>query len=144
MITGEDLVEWQLRVAAGQPLPRKQDDLSINGHAIEVRIYAEDPNNDFLPATGKLKHLRTPVETAHVRIDTGVREGDEVSIYYDPMISKLIVWANTREGALRHMRKALAEYQVVGLTTNIEFFGNACISSCIREFRCGYGLHCAS
>jgi 3-methylcrotonyl-CoA carboxylase alpha subunit len=121
MITGEDLVEWQLRVAAGQPLPRKQDDLSINGHAIEVRIYAEDPNNDFLPATGKLKHLRTPVETAHVRIDTGVREGDEVSIYYDPMISKLIVWANTREGALRHMRKALAEYQVVGLTTNIEF-----------------------
>ncbi|WP_417794854.1 acetyl/propionyl/methylcrotonyl-CoA carboxylase subunit alpha [Terasakiella pusilla] len=121
MITGEDLVEWQLRVAAGQPLPRKQDDLSINGHAIEVRVYAEDPDNDFLPATGKLTHLRPPQESAHVRIDTGVREGDEVSIHYDPMISKLIVWANTREGALRHLRKALNEYQVVGVTTNIEF-----------------------
>jgi 3-methylcrotonyl-CoA carboxylase alpha subunit len=121
MITGEDLVEWQLRVAAGQPLPRTQDNLTINGHAIEVRVYAEDPDNDFLPATGKLKHLRPPQESAHVRIDTGVREGDEVSIHYDPMISKLIVWANTREGALRHLRKALAEYQVVGVTTNIEF-----------------------
>ncbi|SCA55239.1 Acetyl-/propionyl-coenzyme A carboxylase alpha chain (Includes: Biotin carboxylase; Biotin carboxyl carrier protein) [Candidatus Terasakiella magnetica] len=121
MITGEDLVEWQLRVAAGQAIPVKQDDLSMSGHSMEVRIYAEDPNNDFLPATGELKHLRTPKESAHVRIDTGVREGDEVSIYYDPMISKLIVWADTREGALRHMRKALADYQVVGLTTNIEF-----------------------
>ncbi|NVK17905.1 MAG: acetyl/propionyl/methylcrotonyl-CoA carboxylase subunit alpha [Methylocystaceae bacterium] len=121
MITGEDLVEWQLRVAAGQKLPRKQDDLTINGHAIEVRVYAEDPDNDFLPATGKLTHLRPPQESAHVRIDTGVREGDEVSIHYDPMISKLIVWANTRDGALRHLRKALNEYQVVGVTTNIEF-----------------------
>ncbi|MDV7338531.1 acetyl/propionyl/methylcrotonyl-CoA carboxylase subunit alpha [Terasakiella sp. A23] len=121
LITGEDLVEWQLRIASGQPIPVKQDDLSISGHAMEVRIYAEDPDNDFLPATGKLKHLRTPEESAHVRIDTGVREGDEVSIYYDPMISKLIVWGDTRDGALRYMRKALADYQVVGLTTNIEF-----------------------
>ena len=84
MITGQDLVEWQLMVAAGQPLPCSQEQLSISGHAIEVRIYAEDPLRDFLPSTGILQHLRTPLENAHVRIDTGVRAGDEVSIHYDP------------------------------------------------------------
>ena len=124
MITGQDLVEWQLEVAAGLPLPRSQKELAIGGHAIEARIYAEDPARDFLPSIGRLAHLRIPSENAHVRIDTGVREGDEVSIYYDPMIAKLIVWDTDRAGALRRLRKALADYQVVGVTTNIGFLGS--------------------
>ena len=92
MISGQDLVEWQLRVAANEVLPKTQAQLVIKGHAFEARIYAEDPNNDFLPATGKLALLKTPIESEHVRIDTGVRQGDEVSVFYDPMIAKLIVW----------------------------------------------------
>ncbi|MGB9082537.1 MAG: acetyl/propionyl/methylcrotonyl-CoA carboxylase subunit alpha [Desulfuromonadaceae bacterium] len=124
MITGQDLVEWQLEVAAGSPLPRGQKELVIGGHAIEARIYAEDPGRDFLPSIGRLAHLRVPSENAHVRVDTGVREGDEVSIYYDPMIAKLIVWDTDRAGALRRLRKALADYQVVGVTTNIGFLGS--------------------
>jgi 3-methylcrotonyl-CoA carboxylase alpha subunit len=121
MITGQDLVEWQLKVASGLPLPCRQDQLTITGHAIEVRIYAEDPLRDFLPSTGILQHLRTPHENAHVRIDTGVREGDEVSIHYDPMIAKLIVWDVDRSSALRRLTAALDEYQVVGVATNVEF-----------------------
>ncbi len=121
MITGQDLVEWQLKVAAGAPLPCRQEDLAVCGHAIEARIYAEDPLRDFLPATGELTHLRTPQESAHVRIDTGVRQGDRVSIHYDPMIAKLIVWDTDRAGAVRRLRAALADYQVVGVTTNIGF-----------------------
>ena len=121
MITGQDLVEWQLRVAGGDPLPLRQKELTIGGHAIEARIYAEDPSRDFLPSIGRLSHLRTPAENAHVRIDTGVREGDEVSIHYDPMVAKLIVWDTDRAGALRRLKSALAEYQVVGVTTNIGF-----------------------
>ena len=101
--------------------PCSQEQLAISGHAIEARIYAEDPSRDFLPSIGELRHLRTPRESAHVRIDTGVRQGDSVSIHYDPMIAKLIVWDATRAGALRRLRAALAEYQVVGVTTNIEF-----------------------
>ena len=124
MITGQDLVEWQLKVASGQPLPCSQEQLAISGHAIEVRIYAEDPQREFLPSIGVLGHLRTPRENAHVRIDTGVREGDEVSIHYDPMIAKLIVWDTDRSGALRRLGAALAEYQVVGVTTNIEFLAS--------------------
>ncbi len=120
MITGQDLVEWQLRVAAGEPLPCRQEDLRIAGHAIEVRIYAEDPARDFLPATGMLRHLATPAEGPHVRIESGVREGDEVGIHYDPMLAKLIVWDSDRAGALRRLRTALAGYQVVGLATNLE------------------------
>ncbi len=121
MITGQDLVEWQLRVASGEPLPRTQEQLRINGHAFEARIYAEDPDRDFLPATGRLSHLRTPREEPHVRIDTGVRQGDEVSMHYDPMIAKLIVWDRDRPNALRRLRRALADYQVVGVTTNLRF-----------------------
>ncbi|MBI1920024.1 MAG: acetyl/propionyl/methylcrotonyl-CoA carboxylase subunit alpha [Geobacter sp.] len=124
MITGQDLVEWQLRAAAGEPLPCGQKDLAIGGHAIEARIYAEDPARDFLPSIGLLAHMRTPAEGANVRIDTGVRQGDEVSIYYDPMVAKLIVWDTDRAGALRRLRKALADYQVVGVTTNIGFLGS--------------------
>ena len=123
MITGQDLVEWQLLVAAGEPLPCRQEDLAICGHAIEARIYAEDPAKDFFPSIGTLRHLRTPAESTNVRIDTGVRQGDEVSINYDPMIAKLIVWDTDRAGALRRLQRALAEYQVVGVTTNICFLG---------------------
>jgi 3-methylcrotonyl-CoA carboxylase alpha subunit len=123
LITGQDLVEWQLRVAAGEPLPRAQADLVISGHAIEARVYAEDPSREFLPSTGVLGHLRAPPESVHVRVDTGVREGDEVTIHYDPMIAKLVVWDTDRDGALRRLRAALADYQVVGVTTNLAFLG---------------------
>ena len=119
MISGQDLVEWQLRVASGEPLPCSQEDLSIKGHAFEARIYAEDPDRDFLPATGILQHLSTPEEGPHVRIDTGVRQGDEVSVHYDPMIAKLIAWDQDRDSALRRLRQALGDYQVVGVTTNL-------------------------
>ena len=129
MITGQDLVEWQLRVAAGQQLPLTQEQLVISGHAFEARIYAEDPSRDFLPATGRLSHLRTPQETPHVRIDTGVTQGDTVSIHYDPMIAKLIVWDDSREAALRRLRAALADYQVVGVTTNLAFLASLAANS---------------
>ena len=121
MITGLDLVEWQLRVAAGEALPQTQDQVAINGHAVEARIYAEDPARDFLPAAGRIAHLRLPQSSAHVRIDTGVREGDEIGVYYDPMIAKLICWDADRSSALRRLRAALADYQVAGLTTNLSF-----------------------
>ena len=121
MITGIDLVEWQLLVANDQVLPLQQSDIQCHGHAFEVRIYAEDPNNDFLPATGNIVHLNQPDESDHVRLDTGIRQGDEVSIYYDPMIAKLIVWERDRNTALARLRGALADYQVVGLTTNLNF-----------------------
>ena len=121
LITGQDLVEWQLLVAAGEPLPLSQGDLVINGHAIEARLYAEDPDRDFLPATGHLLHLRYPAAGRHVRIDTGVREGDPVSIHYDPLIAKLIAWDADRAGALRRLQTALRETQVIGVTTNLGF-----------------------
>jgi 3-methylcrotonyl-CoA carboxylase alpha subunit len=123
MITTQDLVEWQLRVAAGEPLPCKQEDLTISGHAIEARVYAEVPEKDFLPATGRLLHLRTPAEGSHVRVDSGVRQGDEIGIHYDPMIAKLVVWGRDRDNALRHLQEALSAYEVVGVTTNLEFLG---------------------
>lgn len=132
MITGTDLVEWQLRVAAGQPLPLRQDELAIHGHAIEARIYAENPEKGFLPSIGTLRHMDTPDAVsfelggtsnapAAVRIDSGVREGDAISPFYDPMIAKLIVWGADRAQALARMRQALAEFQIVGLATNIAF-----------------------
>jgi len=121
MITGQDLVEWQLRIASGQPLPLAQNQLQIRGHALEARIYAEDANKGFLPATGKLVRLVPPAESINVRVDTGVEEGDEITPYYDPMIAKLIVWDENRDAALARMRKALADYRVAGVTTNIDF-----------------------
>jgi 3-methylcrotonyl-CoA carboxylase alpha subunit len=121
MITGLDLVEWQLRVAAGEPLPLRQSELAIHGHAIEARIYAEDPAREFLPSIGKLVHVATPATSAGLRIDTGVRAGDEITPYYDPMIAKLIAHGGTRDEAIARLRAALAEYQVVGVHTNIEF-----------------------
>ncbi len=121
MITGLDLVEWQLRVASGEPLPLTQEQLAIRGHAIEARVYAEDPARGFLPAVGVVEHLREPQPSAHVRVDTGVREGDEIGVNYDPMIAKLICWDVDRDAALRRMRQALAEYQVAGLANNLQF-----------------------
>src|SRR5690606_28066829 len=119
MITGIDLVEWQLRVAAGEPLPCTQAQIERRGHAFEARLYAEDPQREFLPATGRLLHLRAPRENRHVRVDTGVRRGDEVSVHYDPLLAKLIVWDEDRSAALRRLRGALAEYEVAGVATNL-------------------------
>ncbi|NND83203.1 MAG: acetyl/propionyl/methylcrotonyl-CoA carboxylase subunit alpha [Gammaproteobacteria bacterium] len=120
-ISGEDLVEWQLLVAAGDPLPKSQAQLQLQGHAFEARIYAEDPDNNFLPMTGRLVHLSAPEQSNGVRIDTGVREGDEVSPFYDPMIAKLVVWDESRKRALTRMSRALSQYQIAGVKTNIEF-----------------------
>ena len=128
MVTGIDLVEWQLRVAAGEPLPLGQHQVTVTGHAFEARIYAEDPDQDFMPATGVLKFLQTPLENPHVRVDTGVRQGDEVSIYYDPMIAKLIVWGEDRAQALQRLAVALTQYRIAGLTTNIDFLYNLATS----------------
>ncbi|WP_278045723.1 acetyl-CoA carboxylase biotin carboxylase subunit [Rhodocyclus gracilis] len=129
MITGQDLVEWQLRVAAGEALPLAQEQLRIHGHAIEARIYAEDASRGFLPSTGRLLRLATPAESVNVRIDSGVEEGDEITPHYDPMIAKLIVWDGgassdgARAGALARLRRALADWRVAGVTTNIDFLG---------------------
>ena len=124
-ITGLDLVEWQLRVASGQPLPLAQDQLKINGHAIEARICAENPDNNFLPTTGTLHVYDKPVCTAFergtVRIDDGVRQGDTISPFYDSMVAKLIVHGQTREEALARMDEALAQTRIVGLNTNVQF-----------------------
>ncbi|MDQ3026812.1 MAG: acetyl-CoA carboxylase biotin carboxylase subunit [Pseudomonadota bacterium] len=127
MTTGEDLVEWQLRVAAGEELPLKQSEILAGGHAIEVRLCAENPANNFLPETGRIEVLHSPVDPgleddeSDVRLDTGVREGDEVSVFYDPMIAKLVVWGDDRREAARRMQRALAETAILGLTTNLAF-----------------------
>jgi len=121
MITGQDLVKWQLLVASGQPLPLTQAQIPLDGHAIEVRVYAEDPDNNFLPATGKLTYLRQPDANRHVRVDTGVVENDEVSPFYDPMIAKLIVWDESRDRAIARMRRALDDYRIAGVKTNLNF-----------------------
>ena len=121
MITGLDLVEWQLRVAAGAPLPLQQGQVPLRGHSIEVRVYAEEPEKGFLPSIGTLRHFAPPASSAHVRVDTGVEQGDAVSPHYDPMLAKLIVWDETRERACERMLKALSEFRVVGVGNNIEF-----------------------
>lgn len=124
-ITGQDLVEWQLRVAAGQPLPLKQEQLRMHGHAIEARICAENPEAGFLPATGTLSVARWPAhvsfERGDVRIDSGVGEGDAISPFYDSMVAKLIVWGETREQALARLDAALRDTHIVGLQTNVAF-----------------------
>ena len=125
-ITGQDLVEWQLKVAAGGRLPLAQDELRIDGHAVEVRLYAEDPARNFLPSTGTLVHLRLPVEGPHVRVDTGVRQGDTVTPYYDPMIAKVIVHDRDRASAMRRMAALMGETEVVGVTTNAALLKSLC------------------
>ena len=121
MITGLDLVEWQLRVAAGEALPLTQEAVPRTGHAIEARIYAEDPSRDFLPATGRIHYLAWPQASASVRIDTGVREGDTIPPWYDPMVAKLIVHGRDREDALARLAAALDDTRIAGLATNVAF-----------------------
>ena len=128
MITGLDLVEWQLRVAMGERLPLTQQQLTMSGHALEARIYAEDPDRGFLPAIGRLEHFSAPTASRHVRIDAGVGQGDEITPYYDSMIAKLIVWDDTRELALRRLRAALDELHIVGVANNVAFLRRLVVS----------------
>jgi len=122
MITGQDLVEWQLLVASGYPLPKKQKDLYINGHSIEVRVYSEDPYNNFLPGSGKISYMREPQEVEGlVRMETGVRQNDEISIFYDPMIAKLVVWGKDRLQASQRLSHALQNFKIAGLVNNVPF-----------------------
>ncbi|ANB99337.1 acetyl/propionyl/methylcrotonyl-CoA carboxylase subunit alpha [Vibrio parahaemolyticus] len=126
LITGVDLVEWQFKVAAGEHLPISQSEITHNGHSIELRIYAEDADNDFMPSTGCIDYLQEPisdnnVRLAYVRVDSGVTQDDTISEYYDPMISKLIVWGQTRDIALKQLKQALTHYHVRGVTTNIGY-----------------------
>ncbi|GLS32967.1 3-methylcrotonyl-CoA carboxylase alpha subunit [Mesorhizobium albiziae] len=121
MVTGIDLVEWQLRVAAGEALPKSQNQIALDGHAFEARIYAEDPGKGFLPATGTLHHLKFPPQDADLRVETGVRAGDAISPFYDPMIAKLVVHADSRTEALQALDNALAATEIAGSVTNIAF-----------------------
>lgn len=133
MVTGQDLVYWQLKVAEGAKLPLTQEEveahMATRGHAIEARIYAENPAQGFIPDSGTLLHVRTPAITGDTRIDAGFIEGDEVSAHYDPMIAKLIVRGNNREDAIRKLAVALEEYEVAGPITNIEFLKTICKSA---------------
>ncbi|MGI8560305.1 MAG: acetyl-CoA carboxylase biotin carboxylase subunit, partial [Luteimonas sp.] len=121
LVTGLDLVEWQLRIASGEALPLAQEEVMQRGHAIEVRLYAEDPDAGFLPGSGRLERLRLPAASEHVRVDTGVVEGDVVTIFYDPMIAKLVVHDSDRPRALARLREALADCVIEGPKSNIAF-----------------------
>ena len=121
MITGLDLVEWQFRVASGEPLPLAQDQIRRRGHAVEARLYAEDPERGFLPSTGRLHRFRLPAPNEQVRVDSGFEAGDEVSVHYDPMLAKIIVWAQDRGAALAGLRAALEETDIEGVRTNVRF-----------------------
>ena len=120
-ITGRDLVEWQLRIAAGERLPASQDQLAIKGHALEARIYAENPARGFLPSTGNLGYLQFPPQGSRLRVDTGVRQGDAISVHYDALIAKLISWGDDRDSCLQQMLEALRQTRVAGMATNIDF-----------------------
>jgi acetyl-CoA carboxylase biotin carboxylase subunit len=122
MVTGIDLVKWQIKIAAGRPLELKQEDIVPRGCSIQCRIYAEDPDNDFMPSPGLITHLRTPSGGIGVRYDNGTYEGYEVPLEYDPLLSKLITWGESRDEALQRMTRALSEYQVYGIKTTIPFF----------------------
>jgi 3-methylcrotonyl-CoA carboxylase alpha subunit len=144
MITGLDLVEWQLRVAAGEPLPLSQEDLRLEGHAIEARLYAENPDTGFLPSIGTLAYLEFPAhaafENADVRIDGGVRMGDDITPYYDPMVAKLIVRGADRDQARRRMLRALAETRVAGVQTNVAFLARLMRDAAFAEADLDTGL----
>ena len=142
MVIGLDLVELQLRVAAGEPLPAAltgKSPIAQNGHAIELRLYAEDPEQGFLPGSGKLEKLRLPEASAHVRVDAGVVQGDTVTIFYDPMIAKLIAWDRTREAALVRMREALATCDIIGPKSNIDFLERLVRHPAVLEARIDTG-----
>jgi 3-methylcrotonyl-CoA carboxylase alpha subunit len=121
LITGIDLVEWQLRVAFGEPLPLKQDQIKLNGHAIETRVYAENPAKNFMPSVGKIRTWHLPAQEGGLRIDAGYREGDDVSPYYDAMLAKVIAWAPTRDGAIERLARGLDETDIRGIVTNTSF-----------------------
>jgi 3-methylcrotonyl-CoA carboxylase alpha subunit len=140
MITGLDLVEWQLGVAAGQPLPLTQEQIRLHGHAIEARVYAEEPEKGFLPSIGRLSHFVPPQATAHVRVDSGVEQGDQISPHYDPMIAKLIVWDETRELARARLLQALGDFQIVGVGNNLAFLSRLIDHPVFREGRLDTGL----
>ncbi len=140
MITGLDLVEWQLRIAAGEDLPLTQEQVPLNGHAIEVRIYAEEPEKGFLPSVGRLVYFKAPAASAHVRLDTGVEQGDEITPYYDPMIAKLIVWDSTRDAAIERMLGALADMRIVGVGHNVNFLSRLVGHAAFRQGRVDTGL----
>jgi 3-methylcrotonyl-CoA carboxylase alpha subunit len=152
MITGFDLVEWQLRVAGGEPLPVRQEDLRARGHAIEARLYAENPAKGFLPATGVLSRLHLPDAAeftttlsggpaiAALRIDSGVREGDTITPYYDPMIAKIIAWGEDRREALSRLTAALSAVQVIGVATNVEFLARLTLSPAFAGAELDTGL----
>jgi len=124
MVTGVDLVNWQINIAAGEALPLSQADIQLQGHSFEARIYAEDPSNDFIPCSGHIDALFTPNESEFVRIDTGIAEGDEISPFYDPMIAKLIVHDDNREAALGRLSKALEQFHLAGFSCNVNFLHN--------------------
>src|SRR4029079_7017812 len=121
LITGIELVEWQLRVAFGENLPLAQDEIRLNGHAIEARVYAENPQKNFMPSVGRIKTWRTPEANDGLRIDAGYRSGDAVSPYYDAMLAKVIAWAPTRQAAIERLNRGLEETDVRGIVTNIPF-----------------------
>ncbi|MGD9511899.1 MAG: acetyl/propionyl/methylcrotonyl-CoA carboxylase subunit alpha, partial [Geminicoccaceae bacterium] len=138
-VTGLDLVEWQLRIASGEPLPLRQEEIACRGHAFEARLYAEDPAKGFLPSIGRLRTLRLPVGLDGVRVDTGVEEGDQVTPFYDPMIAKIIAYGADRAAALERLAAALDVTQVEGVTTNLGFLRAACASPVFREMRLDTG-----
>jgi acetyl-CoA carboxylase biotin carboxylase subunit len=122
MVTGIDLVKTQIEIAAGNPLPFSQEDIKPQGHSLECRIYAEDPDNDFMPSPGKIVHLQIPAGGLGVRDDNGIYEGYVIPLEYDPLLSKLVTWGKTRQEAVRRMLRALSEYQIYGIKTTIPFF----------------------
>jgi 3-methylcrotonyl-CoA carboxylase alpha subunit len=140
MVTGLDLVEWQIRVAAGEPLPLQQSEIGLHGHAIEARLYAEDPARGFLPSIGRIAHWRMPASSASVRVDTGVRAGDEVSPYYDPMLAKLIVHAQDRSSACRRLATALSQCEIAGVATNVAFLERVVSHDAFASGRLDTGL----
>jgi 3-methylcrotonyl-CoA carboxylase alpha subunit len=140
MITGLDLVEWQLRVAAGEPLPATQAEIAVHGHAIEARVYAEDPERDFLPSIGRIAHWRMPEDMPGVRVDTGYRAGDEVTTFYDPMLAKVIAWGENREAARKRLLAALARCEVTGVTTNVAFLERVVAHEAFASGRVDTGL----
>lgn len=140
MITGQDLVEWQLRVAFGEPLPKQQHELQIHGHALEARVYAEEPEKGFIPAIGQISYLHYPEQNDYVRVDSGIVEGDEISTYYDPMIAKLIVWGKNREAALTQMHHALGQFHVDGLGNNIAFLDRLVLCDSFKNAHLDTGL----
>lgn len=125
MITGIDLVDWQIRIAADEPIPCEQEDIQRNGHAIECRIYAEDPWQNFIPSTGRIRFLKEPQGTG-IRLDSGIKQGSDISMYYDPMIAKLIAWGSHRDEALKRLQRALDHYHIGGVKSNIPFLKGVC------------------